>query len=216
MNEISLEVWGDHALFSRPESKVERLTYPVMTPSAARGILNAIYVKPVEFYWQVRRIEVLKPIRYMSFRRNEVRSRIGKRLKPILVEDERTQRQSVVLKDVRYRITASIIKRPGFKGTDTQLVEQARRRIKSGKCFFQPSLGTREFVCYFEEAGTAEPIHEDLDIGLMLYDVFDLHRFDVSEKTEPFITLFHAQMKNGVIDIPPFDDDAVLKPVKEG
>ena len=72
MNEIKIEVWGDFACFSRPESKVERLTYPVMTPSAARGILSAIYSKPPEFYWQIRRIEVLKPIKYLSFKRNEV------------------------------------------------------------------------------------------------------------------------------------------------
>ena len=75
MREISLEVWGDFACFSRPECKVERLSYPVITPSAARGILSAIYSKPVEFYWQVKRIEVLSPIKYMSFKRNEVKSR---------------------------------------------------------------------------------------------------------------------------------------------
>ena len=109
MNEIQMEVWGDFACFSRPESKVERLTYPVMTPSAARGILSAVYSKPPEFYWQVKKIEVLHPIRYMSFKRNEViNSKIGRKPEPMLVEDDRTQRQTVVLKDVRYRITAEM------------------------------------------------------------------------------------------------------------
>lgn len=152
MNEIQMEVWGDFACFSRPESKVERLTYPVMTPSAARGILSAVYSKPPEFYWQVKRIEVLKPIRYMSFKRNEViNSKLGKKPKPMLVEDDRTQRQTVVLKDVRYRITAEIKPQKDYKGTVSQLYEQAQRRIKGGKCFFQPSFGMREFVCYFGE-----------------------------------------------------------------
>ena len=85
MNEIKIEVWGDFACFSRPESKVERLTYPVITPSAARGILSAVYSKPVEFYWQIRQIEVLKPIRYATFKRNEViNSKISKKNMEIL------------------------------------------------------------------------------------------------------------------------------------
>ena len=86
--EIVLEVWGDFACFARPESKVERLTYPVSTPSAARGILSSIYSKPKEFYWQVNRIEVLNPIRYISFKRNEVKSRMGKALEPLFTGKE--------------------------------------------------------------------------------------------------------------------------------
>jgi CRISPR-associated protein Cas5d len=218
--EIVLEVWGDFACFSRPESKVERLSYPVMTPSAARGILSAVYSKPVEFYWQVKKIEVLRPIRYISFKRNEViNSKIGTKPKPILVEDtretgaeHRTQRQSVVLKDVRYRITAEIIKRDSFRGSLEQLYEQAQRRINSGKCFYQPSLGLREFVCYFDNPGDLKPIEESLDLGIMLYDVFDLHKFEVTKKAEPYISLFHAKMENGVIEIPEFDSELVLKP----
>ena len=156
MNEIKVEVWGDFGCFARPESKVERLTYPVITPSAARGVLSAIYSKPPEFYWQVKKIEVLSPIRYMSIKRNEViNSKIGRGMKPMLVEDSRTQRQTVVLKDVRYRITAEMIPRKDFKGTVNQLYEQALRRIKGGKCYYQPSLGMREFVCYFSEIGRA-------------------------------------------------------------
>ena len=213
MNDIKVEVWGDLACFSRPESKVERLTYPVITPSAARGILSAIYSKPVEFYWQVRKIEVLNPIRYITFKRNEViNSKIGRNPKPMLVEDDRTQRQTVALRDVRYRITAEIIPRPDFKGTVNQLYEQAKRRVHSGKCFFQPSLGLREFVCYFDEATDAEPINESMDIGFMLYDVFDLHKYEVTKTVEPFVSVFHAVLENGVITVPDFDSSEVLKP----
>ncbi|MCR4889419.1 MAG: type I-C CRISPR-associated protein Cas5c [Ruminococcus sp.] len=213
MNDIKVEVWGDLACFSRPESKVERLTYPVITPSAARGILSAIYSKPVEFYWQVRKIEVLNPIRYITFKRNEViNSKIGRNPKPMLVEDDRTQRQTVALRDVRYRITAEIIPRPDFKGTVNQLYEQAKRRVHSGKCFFQPSLGLREFVCYFDEATDAEPINESMDIGFMLYDVFDLHKYKVTKTAEPFVSVFHAVLENGVITVPDFDSSEVLKP----
>ena len=213
MNEIQMEVCGDFACFSRPESKVERLTYPVMTPSAARGILSAVYSKPVEFYWQVKKIEVLRPIRYMSFKRNEViNSKIGKKAKPMLVEDDRTQRQTVVLRDVRYRITAEIVPRKDFKGTLKQLVDQAERRIASGKCFFQPSLGMREFVCYFDKPSDEKPVSENIDLGIMLYDVFDLHKYEVTEKAEPFVSMFHAVLENGVLNVPEYDSDLVLKP----
>lgn len=213
MNEITMEVWGDFACFTRPESKVERLTYPVMTPSAARGILSAVYSKPVEFYWQVNRIEVLNPIKYMSFKRNEViNSKIGKKTKPMLVEEDRTQRQTVVLKDVRYRITAEIVPRKDFKGTVNQLYEQARRRIKNGKCFFQPSFGMREFVCYFGEPSDTVPVNDSMDLGLMLYDVFDLHKYKVTAKPEPFVSLFNAKLENGILEVPDFDSNLVLKP----
>lgn len=212
MREISLEVWGDFACFSRPECKVERLSYPVITPSAARGILSAIYSKPVEFYWQVKRIEVLSPIKYMSFKRNEVKSRqSGKN--PVFVEDDRTQRQSVVLKDVRYRITAEIVKRPDFSGTLEQLYAQALNRIEKGKCFFQPSLGLREFVCYFGPSGDSAPIEDSCDLGYMLYDVFDFKNdIEVTEKTAPCISLFSAKMERGVIEVPEIDSPLVLKP----
>ena len=157
MKEITIEVWGDFACFSMPFAKVERLTYPFPTPSAARGVLSAIYMKPKEFRWQINRIEVLSPIRYISFKRNEVKCTVS--LEPISTEEERTQRQTVALRDVCYRIAASIVPRPAFAGRETQLYEQALRRIRGGKCYFQPSLGLREFACYFEESdGTRRPI----------------------------------------------------------
>lgn len=208
--EVNIEVWGDFACFTMPESKVERLTYPFPTPSAARGVLSAIYSKPNEFLWEIRRIEVLAPIRYISFKRNEVKFKTAK--EPISAEDERTQRLTTALCDVRYRITAEIIPRKEFRGTETQLYEQAMRRIRNGKCYYQPSLGLREFVAYFEESdGTHQPITEDMDIGWMVYDIFDLHDYSVTKKAKPYLTLFHAVMKQGVIEIPKYDSSDVVR-----
>lgn len=208
--EVKLEVWGDFATFSPPYGKVERITYPFPTPSAARGILSAVYSKPEEFYWQVTRIEVLSPIRYISFKRNEVKVKVSDT--PIAADEERTQRQTVALQDVRYRITARIVPRKGFTGTVKQLHEQALRRIRSGKNYYQPSLGLREFVAYYEESdGIRQPIPVDLDAGWMVYDVFDLHDYAVRKKTKPCLTLFHAVMKQGVIEVPPFDSPEVVR-----
>lgn len=220
MKEIVLDIWGDFACFSRPESKVERMTYPVPTPSAIRGILSAIYVKPNEFYWQVTRIEVLNKPSYITFKRNEVKEKIPEKATEAVQVDlasggskGRTQRQTVALKNVRYRIHAQIRKRPDFPGTESQLYNQAIRRIRAGQCFFQPSLGVREFTAYFEE-GTepVTPIDLDLDLGLMLYDVFDLHQTEVTKKAKPYVTLFHARMKHGILDIPDYDSPEVLRP----
>ena len=164
MKEITIEVWGDFAAFNAPYAKVERLTYPFPTPSAARGILSAIYMKPKEFRWQINRIEVLNPIRYISFKRNEIKYTVSS--EQISTEEERTQRQTTALQDVRYRIAASIIPRTAFAGKEIQLYEQALRRIRNGKCFHQPELGMREFVCYFEESdGMRQPIQQSMDAG---------------------------------------------------
>lgn len=210
MNEITIEVWGDLACWTMPAAKVERLTYPFPTPSAARGILSAIYSKPVEFYWQVNRIEVLAPIRYISFKRNEVKSKISG--KYLYTDEERTQRQTVALRDVRYRIAASIVPRSDYHGSEVQLTEQALRRIRRGANYMQPSLGQREFVAYFEESdNTRPPIDDSLDAGLMVYDVFDLHDSAVRKKVQPKLSLFHAVMDHGVIQVPPYDSPAVLK-----
>ncbi len=207
---VTLEVWGDFACFSPPQEKVERLTWPFPTPSAVRGVLSAIYSKPAEFYWQIRCIEVLKPIRYISFKRNEVKVKVSDT--PISTEEERTQRQTVALQDVRYRITAEIMPQKGFHGSAAQLYEQAQRRISSGKCYFQPSLGLREFAAYFEPSdGVRQPIPEDLDAGLMLYDVFDLTDCSVRKKVQPQLSLFHAVMRQGVIEVPPFDSPEVIR-----
>lgn len=210
--EVVVEVWGDFACFTRPDAKVERLSYPVPTPSAVRGILSSIYSKPKEFYWQINRIEVLNPIRTISFKRNEVKSKV--RDKPIFTDEDRTQRQTVALRDVRYRFAASICPRPDFSGTTAQLYAQALRRIREGKAFVQPSLGLREFVAYFEEADYAngsKPIPVDMDLGLMVYDVFDLYDYAVRKKTRPRLSLYHCVMKQGVIEVPPYDSPEVIK-----
>ena len=210
--EILLEVWGDFACFTQPWSKVERLSAPFPTPSAARGILSAIYMKPSEFTWQINRIEVLNPIQYIGFKRNEVKCTVSN--SPIFADDNdvRTQRQTIALKDVRYRIAASILPRPAYVGKEKQLYEQALRRIRGGKAYAQPGLGMREFVGYFEESElTRKPIDLDMDAGLMVYDVFDQRDPAVQKKAKPRLALFHAVMKQGVIQVPPYDSLEVIK-----
>ena len=210
MEEVMVEVWGDFAAFTAPYGKVERLTYPFPTPSAARGILSSIYAKPTEFFWQINRIEVLNPIQYISFKRNEVKCKVSSQ--PIYTEEERTQRLTTALKDVRYRIAASIVPRPAFLGKERQLYEQAVRRIRRGSCFAQPGLGLREFAAMFEESdGTRPPIPDSLDVGLMVYDIFDLHDYEVRKKARPRLSLFHAVMDHGVVQVPPYDSPEVLK-----
>lgn len=227
MREIVVDVWGDFACFSRPESKVERLTYPVPTPSAMRGLLGAIYSKPCEFYWQVNAIEVLKPLQYISFKRNEVKEKVlvkkdgsPKGDTPVLVDyagsdgnKGRTQRQTVALRDVRYRVHASICRQPQCQKPEEALYNQATRRLQRGQCFYQPSLGLREFTAYFAPAeGEVTPILLDLDLGWMLYDVFDLHKWQVTKEPEPYVTVFHASLRQGVLQVPPFDSEQVLRP----
>lgn len=211
--EIVIEVWGDLACFSPPYAKVERLSYPFPTPSAARGILSSIYSKPAEFRWQIDRIEVLNPIRYISFRRNELKSKT--RDTPLFADEERTQRQTVALRDVRYRIAAHIVPRAAYAERVRQLEAQALRRIRTGKCFVQPALGLKEFVAYFEESdGARPPIEESLDAGLMVYDVFDPYDDpQVTKKARPCVSLFHAVMRGGVVEVPPYDSPDVLKGV---
>ena len=218
----TIEIWGDFALWTRPESKVERMTYAVPTPGAIRGLLSSIYSKPPECYWQVRRIEVLSHIRYISFKRNEVKSKMMKIPEAnsykacILIEDDRTQRQSVVLQDVRYRITAEIVPRATYTHAPGNLMDQFERRVKRGQTFMQPCMGTREFPAYFEwGSGGRESIRETMDLGLMVYDVFNLHKWGVTKQAEPEISLFHARLENGVLEVPSYDSPEVLKGGKE-
>lgn len=208
--EVTIEVWGDFACFAPPYGKVERMTYPVPTPSAARGILSAIYMKPKEFHWEIRRIEVLNPIRYISFKRNEVKVKVSGT--PIAADEERTQRQTVALQDVRYRFTAAIVPRQDFPGSVTQLYEQAMRRIRSGKCYHQPGLGLREFVAYFAEGDPSRrPIPVDMDLGWMVYDIFDPEDCSVSRKAKPKLSLYHAVMHQGVIEVPPYGSPEIVR-----
>lgn len=224
---LYVRTWGDLACFTRPEMKVERVSYSVITPSAARGLLEAILYKP-QFRWQVRRIAVKKPIRFLAFRRNEVKSRLSPRNpKPLFADEDRTQRNTLALRDVEYVIEASLhltplANQPRRKtpcedepeGEDSlvKYLAMFQRRAEKGQCFAQPCFGCREFPAHFElapeSAMRVEPnTNPDADLGLMLYDVFDL---DVSkdqppgktEKPNPRITFFPARLKDGVVHVP--------------
>ncbi len=248
-NQHIIEVEGPFACFTSPDSKVERLSLPLPTPSAARGILDSIYVKPLEFRWRITRIEILKPIRYIALRRNEVKEKItfdkkwmtGEKIpEPILADADkaitgtdqkgRTQRQTMALREVKYRIYAEIVPWPGVKISKTALDEQFVRRASSGKCFMQPYLGLREFPAYFryvtQEEQLEKPESIDLDLGWIVYDIFDLslsnrilHTGTIDKKSpdlkryikQPSISMFYAKVCNGVIDIPDYADPAVHK-----
>jgi len=231
----TLEVWGDFACFTRPEMKVERYSYPCPTPSAARGIFEAIYFKP-QFRWQIDRIELLSYPSYIALRRNEVKDKIpaaavrkwmaGKAVpEPLWADGERaqlgtdqrgrTQRQTMALRRPRFRITAHIVPRPGNQSQQAAYDAQFIRRATQGKCFHQPALGCREFVAFFRYVekldGEPRPVDYTQDIGWMLYDVFDLRRANGSD-ARPFVTLFRARINRGVLEVPPFESDEVRKP----
>jgi len=202
MTTHTLEVWGDLACFTRPEMKVERFSYPVITPSAARGIFDAIYwdgkreqqgresVMRPYFHWQITRIEVLEMPRYIALRRNEVKDRVPG--------------------------TATLNR--WMDGPDWgKMNSQFQRRAKAGKCFQQPYFGCREFPAFFEyiedpATSPSAPASLDQHLGFMLYDVFDLSREAVKDNDKPFITVFDASLVGGVLDVPPFGSDAVKKP----
>jgi CRISPR-associated protein Cas5d len=228
-----LEVKGDFACFTRPEMKVERVSYDVITPSAARGIFEAIFWKPA-IRWRVRTIEVLKPIKWISVRRNEVGQTSSDRSQGIFIEDARQQRAGLFLRDVAYRLHSELefispslrqdVKRPvpealqnDWETTELRKDENPgkyygifERRAQKGQCFNQPYLGCREFSCEFrlvdDHANEPAPISETRDLGFMLYDL----NFEKSLK-EPPPTFFRAKMENGVINVPAWDSEEVKK-----
>ena len=176
---LQVKVWGDLACFTRPEFGVERVSYEVMTPSAARGVLEAIFWKP-EFRWRVREIEVLKPIRHFSILRNEMNSIQSDRSARSWAEngggyfadDDRAQRHTLCLRDVAYLIRADIELEPHTNEHPAKYRDQFRRRVKRGQCFNQPYLGTREFSAFFGPPdGDEQAIDVSDDLGLMLLDV---------------------------------------------
>ncbi len=197
---IKLRVWGDYALFTRPEMKVERVSYDVMTPSAARGILEAVYWKP-EIRWIIDRIHVLKPIRFENIRRNEMANRVSVNKKDMegekaiarYIEDDRQQRASLVLRDVDYVIDAHFEILSGEKNEGKHL-DMFRRRAMKGQCFHRPYFGCREFPVHFEwcDSSPENPEQEDRDLGFMLHDI------DFGNNMTP--RFFRAVMKQGVID----------------
>ena len=221
---VCVDVWGDWAMFTRPDSHVERATYPIPTPAACRGILSAIYNKPAEFYYEITQIDVMKPIRLMTLKRNEVKSKVNvsdARNKPdyfINTAEQRTQRMCTYVRDVYYRIHARIVIKNNVQAhvNLASLVDQFQRRVKSGKCFCQPALGTRECMCYFSLPNdNMKPIDKSDVFGVVLYDVFDIRKSDPlitgskqSGKTVP--SFFNAVMSHGSIRVPLYESDEIL------
>lgn len=229
---IKLHVWGDYACFTRPELKAERMTYEVMTPSAARGILTAIYWKP-EFRWVVDRIRVLNPIEFGQIRRNEV----GNKVSPpsaaamrgeaaakvgLFIEDTRQQRAMTYLRRVSYVIEAHVEllhEQEGINNVAKHL-EMFKRRAANGQCFHQPCLGMREFFASFalvdeshpEPPCQLPPEQRNRNLGLMLHDmvytddrkgtVICAHTNKKQSVTPKF---FMAELCDGVLTVPPLN-----------
>lgn len=217
---VRLRVGGEFACFSRPELKVERVSYDVITPSAARGILEAIHWKPA-IRWVVRRIHVLKPIRFTSIRRNEVGQKapvaaIARAMRAgtteglgLVVDEQRQQRAATVLVDVDYVIEAEfeMTARVGPGDNPGKHLDTFNRRARKGQCFHQPCLGAREFDARFRLIEPDEPlppaIPEDRALGLMLYDID--HDGDRAS------LFFRAEMRRGVVEVPPPGSPEVLR-----
>ena len=197
---IKIRVSGDYALFTRPEMKVERVSYDVITPSAARGIIEAVYWKPA-IRWVIDRIHVLKPIEFTNIRRNEVSERASER-KPFLVATEiRQQRAALVLKNVDYVIEAhfDLTDKAGEEDTKEKHYNIILRRLRKGQHFHAPCLGTREFGAKVELIEDSDPIPQsplgDVELGWMLHDL----DFSDSEDIKP--QFFRAALKQGVLDL---------------
>jgi CRISPR-associated protein Cas5d len=202
--QFRLRVWGENACFTRPEMKVERVSYDVMTPSAARAVLEAILWKPA-IHWIIDRIDVLKPIRWESVRRNELGSVMSPRTRGIYIEDCRQQRASLILRDVAYTIHAhfEMTGKVGLNDSVTKFQEMFLRRAEKGQCFNTPYLGCREFSASFElilrNRESPSSIEENRDLGWMLQDL----DFSVDPPQPKF---FHAQMIAGSIEVPPLTE----------
>lgn len=221
MKGVRLKVWGEYALFTRPENKAERMSYDVITPSAARGILEAIHWKPA-IRWVVDRIHVLNPITFDSIRRNEVSQKgptastikgAAKSGAPlsIVVEDTRQQRASLVLRRVAYVIEAhfEMTKKAGDSDNEGKHIDIFRRRARNGECFQQPCLGCREFPAYFslleEEEMPVSALANDAprDLGLMLYDI------DFAHGMTPMF--YRPKLENGVIDVARWKEETLCR-----
>lgn len=217
---VQVEVWGDYALFTRPEMKVERVSYDVITPSAARGILEAIYWHP-GMRWVIDRIQVCQPIRFTNIRRNEVKATISGRVMKTAMEKGKTipyldaskeiqQRASLLLTDVRYVITAHFDMTENAAEGDNpgKFQDIVKRRLRKGQYYHQPYFGCREFPVYFQEATGMYPCVEELrgekDLGYMLYDL------DYSDPEDVRPMFFRAVMRDGVIVVPPVTSEEVI------
>jgi CRISPR-associated protein Cas5d len=218
---VKLRVWGDYACFTRPEMKVERVSYDVMTPSAARGVLEAVHWKPA-ILWVVDAIHVLSPIRFTSIRRNEVGTKIpagsvrsamsrgDTNGLGLAVDEERQQRASTVLVKPAYIIEAhfELTSRAGADDTEAKHLSMFNRRAASGQCFHHPYLGTREFAAHFALVEGELPARnlpddqQNRDLGWMLHDI------DHTNDHTP--CFFRAALKDGVMAVPPLDSGEVV------
>lgn len=215
-----LDVRGEWACFTRPEMKVERVSYDVITPSAARAIFEAVFYKPA-IRWQVRSIEVLAPVRWTNLRRNEVATVISTRNVQLVmkqgsgelalyVDEDRQQRAALLLRDVAYRLHADLIALPDREDREPSAKFFAifERRARKGQCVNQPYLGCREFSARWrlvdEVAAEPEPIQETRDLGWMLHDM------DFSNPNDPQPRFFRAQMNSGCIEVPLFEERGVM------
>lgn len=220
MKPFCLEVSGDYACFTRPEMKVERVSYDVITPSAARAVFDSILWKP-GLRWRMRRIEVLRPLRWISVRRNEVGAvassrnalaamNAGHGSMALYIEDERQQRAGLFLRDVAYRLHADLeMHSSEARANPGKYLAMFERRAKTGQCVNQPYLGCREFAAHFRPvelvadgndwraAQHEPPACEDMsaDLGWMLYDL------DFSDRTNPKPQFFRAQVQRGVLEL---------------
>lgn len=217
---ISLEVWGDYACFSLPELKTERVSYDVMTPSAARGILDATYWHP-GIHWIVDKIHVCAPIRFMNLRRNEVKSTVSARSVRTVMErgtgelylstsQDIQQRAAMLLRDVHYVIEAHFIltDKAGSEDNEGKFQDIIKRRIKRGQFYHQPYFGCREFPAHFKPCEAIPPCPDELKgehpLGLMLWDM----DYSDSENINPLF--FRAVLRDGVLNVPARDSGEVL------
>lgn len=209
---VKVRVWGNYALFSRPELKVERCSYDIMTPSAARGILEAVYWHP-GMRWVIDKIHVVKPVQFTSVRRNEVKSKVlassvlqnyNGADKPLYIstKSDIVQRASLLLKDVEYVIEAHFEMTDRANETDNpgKFKDIIMRRLRRGECFHMPYFGCREFpanfcLCEEEKIRTAYDDVEEKDLGFMLYDM------DYSDRNHIQPMFFRAVMRRGVLDL---------------
>lgn len=209
---VKVSVWGDYALFSRPELKVERCSYDMMTPSAARGVLEAIYWHP-GMKWVIDKIYVRNPIQFTSVRRNEVKSKIlasnvlqvyNGADKPLYIstKEDIVQRASLLLCNVSYVIEAHFEMTEKANASDNpgKFKDIIMRRLRRGECFHMPYFGCREFpanfaLCEEEEIHTAYDVVPEKDLGLMLYDM----DYSDPENIQPMF--FRVVMRHGVVDL---------------
>lgn len=216
---VKVEAWGDYACFSRPELKTERMSYDVMTPSAARGLLEAIYWHP-GLRWVIDRIYVMQPIRFTGIRRNEVKSKIsadnvrsamsgGKQEVYLCTSEDIQQRAATVLQDVRYVIEAHFVMTDQAAPSDNagKFCDIMRRRLEKGQCYHQPCFGVREFPAQFRlwPGGEIPTTGETRDMGLMLYDM------DYSDLRNITPMFFRAALENGVLNVPAPESPEVLR-----